>query len=176
MSYISRIFRTGAVRKTPEKIIKRMLQEITPTPQTSVIEIGAGKGEITRPLLQKLYNGHTSEGHYFALEIDASFVEKLASFLPTKQIITASAFDFEAHIPHTLQADYIVSSMPLSFYSKNEIRELMHKMQSRLKPGGKIIILYHAFWLTPVLKKSLPRSQVNAFFTLPPYFLLIYQK
>ena len=66
MKYISRILRTGAVRKTPEKIIQRILTEINPNDDAHILEFGAGNGEISQPLARSLTRHNIS---YFAFAV-----------------------------------------------------------------------------------------------------------
>jgi phospholipid N-methyltransferase len=175
MSYFSRIFSTGAVRKTPARVITRILGEIDAGPATEVLEIGAGKGEISHPLLQKL-SADNKKVQLYALEINEEFAAQLQKQLPEAHVLTVSAFDLDDQLPANFNPHYIISSMPLSFYSKEEIMILLDKMKKRLRPGGKILILYHAFWLTKIFRKQLGKGRLRRFLTLPPYFLFSYQK
>jgi phospholipid N-methyltransferase len=69
MNYLKNIFSTGAVRKTPLSILKKINSFINPDQQLSVIELGAGKGEITRSVLKKISIPET----YLAFEIDKDY-------------------------------------------------------------------------------------------------------
>lgn len=175
MSYFSRIFSTGAVRKTPARVIHRIINEIAAGPSTEVLEIGAGKGEISHPLMQKLSAAH-NKVQLYALEINEQFAAQLQDQLPAARVLTVSAFNMDESLPADFRPHYIISSMPLSFYSKEEISSLLNKMKSRLRPGGKILILYHAFWLTTIFRKELGKGRLHRFLTLPPYFLFSFQK
>lgn len=176
MSYTKKIFSTGAVRKTPKRIINRIVGEVDTTRNINVIEIGAGKGEITIPLKEKLETAQRNPGSVYAFEIDEIFSKELAENVNPVKVITASAFDLAKHLPEGFLANYIISSMPLSFYDRKAIKELLSGLDQLTNPGGKIIILFHAFWLIPFLKKTLPGSRVVSYATIPPYFLLIYEK
>lgn len=176
MSYTRKIFSTGAVRKTPNRIIDKIIGEVDTIRAVNVIEIGAGKGEITIPLKEKLELAQHSVASIYAFEIDDTFSKELAENVKPVNVITASAFDLAKHLPNAFQAEYIISSMPLSFYNRKEIKQLLTGLDQLTSPGGKIIILFHAFWLIPFLKKTLPGSRVISYATIPPYFLLIYEK
>jgi phospholipid N-methyltransferase len=174
MSYISSIFSTGAVRKTPGRIIARILCEITVKENTCLFEFGAGKGEITEQIIQKKTTGD-KKIDYYAFETDKDFASGLNARLPFVHMLNEDAFEFEKMIPEGRKADYIISSMPLSFYTRPRISDLLKKMKSHLNANGKIILLLHAFWLLPFLRKQLPGSAVYSFVTLPPYFLLVFE-
>jgi len=171
MKYLSRILRTGAVRKTPEKIIQQILTEINLGGDMHILEFGAGNGEITQPLSQSLIQHKMS---YYAFEIDPTFSKQLRSLLPYIHVVSKDAFDFEKSIPNDFMADYIVSSMPLSFCSKPVLKGFLQNILKRLTENGKVIILFHAFWLIPLFRKQFRSCRIHRFNTLPPYFLLVF--
>lgn len=174
MKYISRIFRTGAVRETPEKIIKKILSEIDKQGSVNIIEFGAGHGEITHPLAEQITKRPGIA--YYAFEIDQNFSRLLQTSLPDVKVVSEDAFDFERTIPPGFKADYIISSLPLSFYPKPNLSRFLQSMLERLNTHGKIIILFHAFWLIPIFRKQLKSIRIHRFNTFPPYFLLVFAK
>ena len=174
MKYISRIFSTGAVRETPEKIIKKILSEIDNPNSANIIEFGAGKGEITQPVFKHIAG--KTKATYHAFEIDKNFSALLKASLPAINVISEDAFEFEKSLSDDFKADYIISSMPLSFYSKPELIRFLQNVQERLNDTGKIIILFHAFWMIPFFRKQLRPIRIHRFNTLPPYFLLVFTK
>ena len=171
MKYISRILRTGAVRKTPGKIIERILAEIDLHGHVNILEFGAGNGEITQPLARSFTQHHIS---YYAFEIDPVFSQQLQSLLPNIHVVSKDAFEFEKSIPAGFMADFIISSMPLSFYPKADLLRFLQNVRNRLNASGKIIILFHAFWLIPLLRKQFRSCRIHRFNTFPPYFLLVF--
>jgi phospholipid N-methyltransferase len=171
MNYLKKIISTGAVRKTPQRIIDKISQEVTQRENTSIIEVGAGQGEITKALL----NG-AGKADYFAFEIDHDFYVKLRTAFPNIHVLKHDAFKFHEVQGIPASVDYFVSSIPLSFYKQSEIETFCNHIKKHVKGGGKIIILFTAFWLIAPLKKALPGSRIEPFATLPPYFLAVYEK
>ncbi|MEJ7911841.1 MAG: hypothetical protein WKF70_01710, partial [Chitinophagaceae bacterium] len=55
-----------------------------------------------------------------------------------------------------------------------KINKLLTTIQAALRPGGQFIIIFHAFWLLPALKKHFPGASIVVFPTLPLYFLLYF--
>lgn len=172
MKYISNILSTGAVRETPEKVIKKILVEINKA-HSRVIEFGAGKGEITHPILRHF---GTKDISYYAFEIDKKFSSVLRHSSPNIHVISDDAFAFEKSLPFDFRADYIISSMPLSFYAKTDLTLFLEKVCGHLTENGKLLILFHAFWMIPFFKKQLFPVEIHRFNTLPPYFLLVFKK
>ena len=54
MSYFKNIFTTGAVTKTPKRVLKKIVGEIPSGNLKVVVELGAGKGEITRNIIANI--------------------------------------------------------------------------------------------------------------------------
>lgn len=174
MNYLLKLYKTGAVRKTPDNIVNRIVSELhTNESKVNIIELGAGKGEITSQVLQKL--GQNKALDYYAFEIDEDACTYLKLEFPQVKISNQSAFDIAHETPQNFKADFIISSIPLSFYKKEKIKELLMGLERKLKERGKIIILFSAVWLIPTLKKQL-RGRLISFLTFPPYFLFVYTK
>lgn len=171
MNYVLKLFSTGAVRQTPERIIKRITEEVDSS-KRNFVELGSGKGEITASIIKKL--PRNAKINYYAFEIEESFNTDLKEQFPKINVINESAFSFNDKIPSDIKIDYFLCSMPLSFYSNEEIQSLLESMKNRLSNGGKIIILFHAAWLKKLLKSCLPGAESYSYLSFPPYFLIIY--
>jgi phospholipid N-methyltransferase len=173
MNYLPKLFSTGAIRKTPDKVISKIADEVEKiTEETTIIEAGAGLGEITNAIQQKNTSGNKL--NYYAFEIDEDSCEHLKENFPGIKILKESIFKFEDFIPPSQKLDYFISSIPLSFYKNDLITEFLQNVKLHLKDDGKIIILFTAAWLMPVLKKALPNSVSEGFLTFPPYFIIVY--
>jgi phospholipid N-methyltransferase len=173
MNYLKKIISTGAVRKTPRHIIEQITNEVGSIEGKFVVEAGAGQGEITSALLADNKMDHSS---YYAFEIDEEFYRQLNTAFPQITVVNHDAFQFEAVIKPHVSIDYFISSIPLSFYKKTEIENFLNNIAHLLNKDGKFVILYTAFWLTPVFKNVLPGIRIIPFLTFPPYFLGIYTK
>ena len=166
MNYLKKIFSTGAIRKTPSRILKKITSLIQTDKPLSIMELGAGQGEITSAVINKIPAPKT----YLAFEIDKNYYQKLSVDFPQIKVMPYDAFAFNSHLNGT-KADLIISSIPLSFYKKEKIEKLLEAIQDALQPGGSFIIIFHAFWLLPMLRKKFPGNKVEVFVTLPVYFL-----
>lgn len=176
MSYFSRIFKTGAVRKTPAKIIKRILDELPFQDSIRILELGAGRGEISLPLKKRFLDPAGANNLLFAIELEQDFARVLQTQMPNANVLQGNALEFTKLVADRNGFDYIVSSMPLSFFSPQEKQDLFIQLLDDLKPGGKLLILYHAPWLTGLLRKTFTGGRVIRFATIPPYFLFVYSK
>ncbi|MEJ7911840.1 MAG: rRNA adenine N-6-methyltransferase family protein, partial [Chitinophagaceae bacterium] len=109
MNYLKKIFSTGAVRKTPHSVISKIVSLIKTGKKLSVVELGAGKGEITRAVINKIGTPRS----YLAFEIDVNYCARLSAEFAQINVIEKDAFLFQED---TQQQDLIISSIPLSFY------------------------------------------------------------
>jgi phospholipid N-methyltransferase len=174
MKYISRIFKTGAVRKTPSRVIRAILSEVKSADHVHIIEFGAGQGEITKPLAEEIAS--RKDPVYFAFELDKNFSSLLKQDLQNVTVLAEDAFAYEDFIPDHFKADVIISSLPLSFYPRESLHQFLESLQLRLRQNGKLIILFHAFWLIPMFKRVFKAPGIRRFATFPPYFLLVFEK
>lgn len=172
MNYIFKLAKTGALRKTPTKIINKIVNEIDPIRGVSILELGGGKGEITEKIIKKVAEADST---ITIVEKDKNFSAFLSSNFNTCKVIESDAFDYNNYLNNN-NYDYIISSIPLSFNDNKEIEQLLNALNTSLKPKGKIIILFHAFWLTKIIKKHLHPYKFNQFLTIPPYFLITHTK
>lgn len=171
MSYLKNINTTGAVGKTPSRVLRAILDEIAGFSSGRILELGAGRGEITEQLLQL---PGFDPAKFTALELNPDFCQLLAEKRPELNIRNANAVDFPQFIDE--KQDLIISSIPISFLPPPSQLSLLHGIQQHLNPGGKAIILFHAVWLIPTIRRRLSGARIRFFWHLPPYFLSLYQK
>lgn len=148
-----------------------MLRELDGRRAETIVEIGAGKGELTTALITKR-RPFTS---YYAFEIDATACTYLQNALPGITVLQESAFAFPQHLPKDKKIDLFVSSIPLSFYPSKKINGLLDAVRNRLDNRGTVIIIFSAFWLIRTFRKKFPGAKVYFFFTFPFYFILVYK-
>lgn len=174
MSYLFNILRTGAVRKTPQKVILSIANKVRITNPSVIIELGAGNGEITETVFNLLQQPNKVD--YYAFEISQPQCTTLKRIHNQVKPICKDALDFRSYIPPDTKADFIISSLPLSFFPKAKVRKMLLDAKASLKQGGTLYIVFTAPWLTLQLNELLPSSKTNIFLSLPPYLLLTYQK
>lgn len=174
MTYFLKIFRTGAIRKTPKRVINKVVASVKKDKYISIVEFGSGQGEITSEIVKR--NVPTTILNYYAIELDPILSEKLKDAFPKINVVNNNALFIEKYLSKDKKVDYFISSIPLSFYSKKEINIFVELLMKRLENNGKIIFVLNALWLIPLLRKLLPESRIEFFFTFPIYFTIIYSK
>ena len=170
MSYFSKLFQTGAIRKTPTSVIAAILAEVPAAKAACIVEFGAGQGEITYPLLEKV---RTHGGSFYAFELDRELGGALQRNAGEVSVLYEDAFRFEAFI-HGGPVDHFICALPLSFHPKAKIRGLLDSMRNRLAQGGSIVIIFNAVWLLPLFSKALPGGRLRVFPTFPVYLMYVY--
>jgi len=166
MSYFKNIFTTGAVSKTPKRVLKKIAAGVPSENLRVVVELGAGKGEITRNIIAKI----NRDCRYIAFEINPEFAETLKKDFPKIEVITEDALNFDTHLDQ--MADLLICSLPLSFFEKKVRRQLLEKIKSSVAEKGKVIILFHAFWIIPELKEAFPKYRLTMLLHIPPYYII----
>ncbi len=171
MKYFSKIGSTGAITRTPRRIMNRILSNIDKSAHLNILELGAGRGEITGEIFRHLAGKFNQ---FLAIEINAGFASELKNNFPGINVVTDNALYFPAHL--STKMDVIVSSIPVSFLQKEEQDTLIKLMAEHIQPHGRIIILFHARWLAKKFKEHLPGARIESFLHIPPYYLLTYTK
>lgn len=173
MKYIYNIAKTGAVRKTPSRVINDILSELDRQTFVDILELGGGNGEITRKIIEKysLYE----KTNIVIIEKEYHYYNHLKYNYPSTTVLQEDAFNYQNYLNDIAKYDYIVSSIPLSFSSRENLHNLLKALKSALKPNGKIILLFHAFWIKQSLKEIFPNMNIKKYFTIPPYYLLVFE-
>jgi phosphatidylethanolamine/phosphatidyl-N-methylethanolamine N-methyltransferase len=126
----------GALAPSSPQLCRLMASRVDPG-QSSVLEIGAGTGAITRALLRR---GLRPE-RLFIIERDPVLSDFLQTHFPRVRICCGEA----AHAPHILSGaglgpvDTIVSSLPLRNLRQADQLEIFRAMISTLSGKGQII-------------------------------------
>lgn len=172
MNYILRLFSSGAIRKTPRQVLDAIAAEANSKSTANIIEVGAGYGEITGRVLEKI--AAAPKLRYYAFEIDDRACMALQQTFSNIHVLNRSAFELEEALPASFKAAVFISSIPLSFYKHGVLKKFFATVKSRLEKEGKIILVFSAPWLIPFLRKQLPGLKIRSFATFPFYFVGVY--
>ncbi|KGO67796.1 Acyl transferase/acyl hydrolase/lysophospholipase [Penicillium italicum] len=137
-------------------------------PELNILEIGAGTGGATMPILQSLGGGVAGStprfGHYTYTDISPGFFEKAkAKFEEWGQLITYQTLDVSAD--PTGQGfsngtyDVVVACNVL--HATADITQTMSNIRALLKPGGKVLLI----------EETVPKARHFPFVLLPGWWL-----
>ncbi len=161
----------GAVAPSSKYLVKKMVDPIDFTKVKCIVEFGAGTGNITKELLNRM----PQDSILIAFEINKEFCEKLKEINdPRIKIISDTAENLESYmVKHNiLKVDYIVSSLPFTIIPNAIVKNILKIAQKVLTPKGAFIQYQYSLNAYSKLKNTFKKVDLN--FTpinLPPAFI-----
>ncbi len=128
---------TGAIAKSSEGLADLITDTAELSKASVVIEFGSGTGVFTEKILQKIQAGTT----FFAIEINADFIEATRTKCPNVQIYQDCATNAGKYLNiHSLRyCDCIISGLPWASFTDQLQDDLIDTILDVLKPGGKFL-------------------------------------
>jgi phospholipid N-methyltransferase len=137
LEYLKHPKEVGSAIPSSRYLTRSVLNRIDWSQARNVVELGSGTGIITKGLLNKL--SHLTQAQLTAFEINTAYAHTLRAITnPILHIEEHSAWDIEKIVPRR-SADVVISGIPLSNFSRDEVRTLMQSIHSTLRPGGLFI-------------------------------------
>ena len=144
--FLRRPWTVGALAPSSACLARLVLRHCPLRKATTVVELGAGTGAITR-LIQERIGADTT---FLALELDARHVDRLRERYPEVTVCRESAEDLHTVLArHDCQAaDCIVSGLPWGNMNRRTQDRIMQQVLTSLKPGGRFCGFgyLHARW------------------------------
>lgn len=143
----------GAFAASSRYVIARVLAAFSPNTKI-VIEYGPGDGVATHAVLRSL----PADGTLFAIEHNHEFAESLKHAFQDSRVVIeegdAVVWAAERGEKHPQEADAVISSIPLTFLSKEQRDSLFRNTHRVLRPGG-VFVVFHQYSLLalPLLRK-----------------------
>ncbi|MEB2775267.1 methyltransferase [Algoriphagus sp. D3-2-R+10] len=167
----SNLSTTGAVTFSSKTLVKKMLDHVDFKDAKLIIELGGGDGSITKGVVEKL----NPDTELLVFEISKSFCKSMEKEFPQKnvRIINDSAENIGEYL-HGRSADYVLSSLPFSFFAVELKDQILSQSKSALTSGGFFIQICYSYLLKNLFKKHF--GHVNTSFTLknlPPAFIMV---
>lgn len=170
MEYVRQFIKSprmfGSLAPSSPWLCQRMEEQADWTQASTVAELGAGDGVLTRRLLARL----APDARLDAWEIQPELAEKLrvlAEDDPRLQVFTRSAEQLDRHY------DVIFSCLPLLSIPVIPRLRILHQIRKRLNPGGVFI----QFQYSPLSEKLLSRyfywTRVYEVRNVPPAWIYV---
>ncbi len=132
VSFTKNLRTTGAFSETSKFVVNKISKFVLNTHTQIIIEYGAGHGNITRGILSKMHPNSC----LYAFEINEQFCETLKEIKDDRLIIiNASASDVGKHLLESNSIDCIISSLPFTFITNNDKKQILTESQNLLKKG-----------------------------------------
>jgi phospholipid N-methyltransferase len=160
----------GAVAPTSRFTRRAMLAPVDWARARIVVELGAGTGNISRGILERLH----PDARFLAIEINDRFVERLRASLsdPRVEVVHGSATDLPAMLEQRglAGADAIISAIPFTSLGPELRHGILDAAVQGLGPGGRFVaIQYMPFVLPPLLQKHFGGYEVGrSWLNIPP--------
>lgn len=169
----SNLSTTGALTFSSKALVNKMISQADLSESKLIVEMGGGDGSIT----QGIFNRMRPDAELLVFEINPSFCEAMKKQFPQEniRIINDSAGNLDKYLDGR-KVDFIFSSLPFSFLSKEVTDEILSQSKNALSQGGAFIQICYSYLLKKLFQKYF--GKVQASFTiknLPPAFVMVCQ-
>jgi phospholipid N-methyltransferase len=163
----------AAIGPSSPYLIRRLLRHLQPERMRTIVELGAGPGPATIPILNRM----PVDGHYFAFEKNPQFANTLRALNDTRlHVMEADVRNAAEHLrtAGVTVADAVIASIPFTYFSPTERTTLINMAYDLLPPGGDCIIFHqYSPLMAPYLKKKFGSVQTEfELFNVFPCFLM----
>ena len=166
----------GAVTPTSKRALKKVFSNIDFSRDLTIVEYGPGDGISTRGLLERM--GPRSS--LVAIEANPTFAEYLCGISdPRLTVVEGYAQNVVSILSenNSPPADYIVSSIPFTFFSNSMRHHITRQTYKALAPGGAFVVYQYSFLMKPYIKDAFGTVTTGfAPINLPSIFIMKGQK
>ena len=173
LEYINTLKKSGTILPSSKYLIAKCLKGLELNKAKVVVEFGMGDGCITREIL----NRTGDETLLFSFEINPRFCmhckHKFEGNTSLK-IVNESAFNFKSVLQDNAIAkvDYVISSLPMSLFSKKDTLALLESVKKYLMVDGYFIQYQYSLGNEKLINNTFDTvSRQFTFLNLPPAFV-----
>ena len=166
----------GAVAPTSKIALKKVFSYIDFSRDLTIVEYGPGNGISTRGLLERM----SPRSLLIAIEANPTFAEYLYTIADRRLTIVEGyaqnvvSILAEAGSP---PADYIVSSIPFSFFSDSVRNHITRQTHRALAPDGAFVVYQYSFLMKPYMESAFGSVTTGfAPINIPSIFIMKGQK
>lgn len=168
ISAFKNLKQTGSIFRSSKFLAEKLTQNLAPTKDIVILELGAGDGIITKQILAR--TGPNSKLHSY--EINETFLPKLNAINDERLTVLNTCVskitsDFKEN-----EVDIIISSLPLTNIEYNFKEQLLKDIRHVLKPEGHFIQYQYSKNDKNLLKHYFADFTTNfCLLNLPPAFI-----
>lgn len=130
LAFTKNLRTTGAITETSKWVIRDLTRPVDPNKQQTIVEFGAGHGNITKGVLARMHPAST----LYAFEINPAFCEVLREIPdPRLRVICDSAENIDRHVQGSDGIDCIISSIPFTFIPDDTLHQILSTSYDLLK-------------------------------------------
>lgn len=153
-------------------LAKKMLQNVDFQKARVIVELGPGTGVFTRKILEQMHE----DAKLLVFELNDQFYERLQDEIQDDRLIlihnSAEFIQKFLNDAGFLDADYVISSLPLSNFPKNLRESILKSAHHCLKNDGKFIQFQYSLNCKKILETQF--NETDIMFTplnFPPAFI-----
>ncbi len=172
VQFTMNLFTTGAFKETSRKVEIEICSRLPGEEGQVIVEYGLGHGNITREILSRI----APSSRLYAFEVNEEFCEHVANDINDDRliIINDSAENLFRHIDASVNG--FVSSIPLTFFSKELRERILKNSYQSLKPEGYFSQVLYSRVHQKMLKETFDRCSVKKNYNLPMEYVFHCQK
>ena len=151
-AFLKNPLKVGAIAPSSKELVKRMVEDLEPSENAVVLELGVGTGAFTKRILEIVPNKES----YLGVELDKNLVKCLRTKFPDVRFMKGNACkSFALHKRSKLgKVNYILSGLP--FVSMpNEINERVFKQIEKFMDQGCMFRTFqyaHGYYMPSAIK------------------------
>ncbi|MBI2629186.1 methyltransferase domain-containing protein [Candidatus Pacearchaeota archaeon] len=158
----------ASVSETSKHIVEKICNKIDFSEKKIIVEYGPGTGVFTKYLLEKM----NQDSKIIIIETNKEFVENLNKINDPRLIVV---YDSAENVQDILKVnnlskvDYIISGVPFSFMSEDDVTELIKRSRDILNEDGGFFVYQVSSKIEKYLKDFFPHvSKDFALNNIPP--------
>lgn len=177
IAYSKKVSTTGAMFETSALVVKEMSRNVLPDQAQTIVELGAGHGNITEVILERM----NPNSKLFAFELHTDFCTELSNRISDKRLtlINDSAGNLVQYLQkHQInEVDVIISALPLVLFPPELVAAIFQQVAQSLKPNGLFIQVSYSLVMKKQLKKAFSNVKHKmVLLNMPPAFVFSCQK
>ncbi len=163
----------GSFFPSQPALVKKMVRLVKPSRGMVVVELGAGKGPITKELLKKM----PPESSLLVFEMKKEFADYIKKSIADERmtVLCDDGRNAGKYLRKMKlgEADYVVSAIPMGNFTAEENLKTLASIKEMLKKGGAYIQFQYFLSSWREVKKTFKKSEIINFVpnNIPPAFI-----
>lgn len=162
---------SGTITPSSKVLIKTLLAPIDFESARCIVELGPGNGCVTRSILERMH----PDCILICFEVNSDFVEQLSAFDDSRlRVVNACASSIKTILDELqiIEADHIVSSLPLALIDDRVVTSILASVTANLREGGRFLQYQYSLSSYADLKPIFSDVKLDfTFRNMPPAFV-----